>query len=336
MISRVMSGQRTLSLSFRAFSPDHYDRFVEIRNRNYPDNTVSVVEWRSWDEALDKTKYVQNRFECVDNGNQILGFGEVYHALDIYHPRKFMVNILVDPPLQGQGVGEAIYTRINQILDDLNSITAWSLVKEDLPIRVQFFKKRGFYERNTIWESFLDLTSSDRAKLRQYMDNATRQGITFTTLAEERSKGEEALRQIHELVQKIAADMPREAPFTPISYEQWQSISLANPRLLPDGFIIAKDGPRYVGMSNVMRNETTPKILAQDDTGVIREYRGRGIATALKLKINEYAMKNGYSSIKTWNDSTNAAMLAVNIKLGFKRKVGWIMMEKKLGPDTSA
>lgn len=331
-----MSSQRTLSRNFRPFSPDHYDRFVEIRNRNYPDNTVSVTEWRSWDEALDKTKYIQNRFEYVDDNNQILGFGEVYHALDMYHPRKFMVNILVDPPLQRQGVGQAIYTRINQILDELNTITAWSLVKEDLTIRVQFFKKRGFYERQTLWESFLDLTKSDPAKLRQYMDNATKQGITFTTLAEERSKGEGALRQIHELVQKIAADMPREAPFTPISDEQWQTISLANPRLLPDGFIIAKDGPRYVGMSNVMRNETTPKILAQDDTGVVREYRGRGIATALKLKISEYALNNHYTTIKTWNDSTNAAMLAVNTKLGFKRKVGWIMMEKNLRPDANA
>lgn len=331
-----MSSQGTLSRNFRPFSPDHYDRFVEIRNRNYPDNTVSVVEWRSWDEALDKTKYVQNRFEYVDDNNQILGFGEVYHALDMYHPRKFMVNILVDPPLQGRGVGQAIYTRINQVLDELNTITAWSLVKEDLAIRVQFFKKRGFYERQTLWESFLDLTTSDPAKLTQYLENATRHGITFTTLAEERSKGEGALRQIHELVQKIAADMPREAPFTPISYEQWQTISLANPRLLPDGFIIAKDGPRYVGMSNVMRNETTPQILAQDDTGVIREYRGRGIATALKLKINQYALKNGYSTIKTWNDSTNKAMLAVNIKLGFKRKVGWIMMEKNLQAEGTA
>ncbi len=82
-----------------------------------------------------------------------------------------------------------------------------------------------------------------------------------------------------------------------------------------------------------MRNESTPRILSQDDTGVIREYRGRGIATALKLKISEYALKNGYSTIKTRNDSTNAPMLAVNTKLGFQRKVGWIMMEKTLPPD---
>jgi RimJ/RimL family protein N-acetyltransferase len=74
-------------------------------------------------------------------------------------------------------------------------------------------------------------------------------------------------------------------------------------------------------MSNVFRVDTEPGVLQQDDTGVIREYRGRGIATALKLKVIEYGKKNGYRVIKTWNDSVNEAMLAVNIKLGFKRRL---------------
>jgi len=75
-------------------------------------------------------------------------------------------------------------------------------------------------------------------------------------------------------------------------------------------------------------------VLNQDDTGVTREYRGRGIATALKLKVIEFGKKNGYRTIKTWNDSSNAPMLAVNTKLGFKRQVGWIMVEKILRPES--
>jgi len=329
-----MTSQRTLSLEFRPFDPSHYDRFVQIRNANYPDQTVSVAEWRSWEDALDKTKYLQRRFECIDqNNNQILGFGEVSHAIDMYHPRKFMVNLLVDPPQQGKGIGRAIYERIANELSDLSAIVAWSLNRENLPVRIEFFKKRGFSEKQKLWESRLDLTTADPSRYRQYLDNASKQGITFTTLAEEQRKGPEALKKIHELVQLIMADMPREAPFTPVSYQQWEALALRNPRFIPEGFMIAKDGPNYIGLSNVLRNETNPQLLNQDDTGVIREYRGRGIAIALKLKITEYAQENGYTTIRTWNDSHNAPMLAVNTKLGFKRQVGWIMMEKTLDPS---
>ncbi len=329
-----MTSQSTLRLAFRPFDPSHYDRFVEVRNANYPDQTVSVAEWRSWDEGLDKTKYLQRRFECIDQTkDQILGFGEVYHAIDMFHPRKFMVNLLVDPPYQGKGIGRAIYERIANELTELDAIVAWSMNKEDLPVRVEFFRKRGFYEKQRLWESRLDVTTADPSQFREYLDNASKQGITFTTLAEEQHKGLEALRKIHELVQLIMADMPREAPFTPVTYEQWEALALRNPRLVPEGFIIAKDGSKYVGLSNVFRNETEPQLLNQDDTGVIREYRGRGIATALKLKITEYAQNHGYTRIKTWNDSRNAPMLAVNTKLGFKRQVGWMIMEKTLRPD---
>jgi RimJ/RimL family protein N-acetyltransferase len=157
----------------------------------------------------------------------------------------------------------------------------------------------------------------------------------LTTLAEEQLKGQDSLRKIHELVQLITADMPREADFTPLTYDAWETFSLKNPQLLPEGYFIAKYGPHYVGMSNVHRIDTEPGVLHQDDTGVRREYRGRGIATALKLKVIEFGKKNGYRTIKTWNDSSNAPMLAVNTKLGFKRQVGWIMMEKILRSESS-
>ena len=126
------------------------------------------------------------------------------------------------------------------------------------------------------------------------------------------------MRKIHELVQLIQADMPREADFTPLSYEDWDTYSLKNPQLLTDGYFLAKDGSNFVGMSDVHRIDSEPGVLNQDDTGVIREYRGRGIATALKLKVIEFGKKNGYRTIKTWNDSVNASMLAINNKLGFR------------------
>ena len=332
-----MSKQNTLSLSFREFHPSDYERLVAIDNANYPDYTVSVTERRSRDEALDRTKYLLRRFACIDlEEDQVVGFGEVAHLVDMFHRRKFMANILVDPENQGRGVGRAIYDRLNKELVDLDAMLVWAMSKEDVPRRIEFFRRRGFSERTRLWESRLDLSTADPARFGGYLEKALKEGITFTTLAEERRHGQDSLKKIHELVQLINGDMPREAAFTPFSYEQWEALSLRNPRLLPEGYIIAKDGSNYVGLSNVHRNDTEPKVLSQDDTGVRREYRGRGIATALKLKVIEFGKRNGYVIVKTWNDSGNAPMLAVNTKLGFKRLVGWIMMEKILRSESSA
>jgi mycothiol synthase len=326
-----MSTQRTLSLSFRDFGPADYQRLEAIYNANYPEYRVSAAEQRARDDSIDKSKYLLRRFVCVDNRtDSIVGFGQVANVLDMYHPRKFMVNIFVDLQFQRMGVGGAIFDRLLDELGDLKAEVAWAMNREDLRFQREFFERRGFDEKRRDWESRLDLSSFRPEKFQAKLSRVAQQGINFTTLTEELQNGEGSLRKLHDLVQHIAADMPRQADFTPLSYDQWKTLLSNSPRLLPEGYVIAKDGHEFVGMSNLLRNEKMPQILSQDDTGVRREYRGRGIATALKIKVIEFAKKNGYESIETWNDSTNAAMLAVNIKLGFKKHVGWILLEKSL------
>src|SRR5438034_11581767 len=102
-----MSEQRTLSLGFREFRSSSYERLVEIYNANYPDYCISVAERRSRDESVDRTKYLLKRFECVDlERDRIVGFGELINVPDMYHPRKFMAGILVDPNSNVEALGE--------------------------------------------------------------------------------------------------------------------------------------------------------------------------------------------------------------------------------------
>jgi GNAT superfamily N-acetyltransferase len=326
-----MSGQRTLSLEMREFEPTDYPRLLEIYNANYPDYARSVEEWRTRDESVDRSKYYLQRYTFLEN-KATVGFGDLSHVTDMFHPQKFWINIFVDPPSQGRGIGSSMYERLSGELRKLKAVAAWAGSKEDLPRLTEFYQRRGFAEKLKVWESRLNIRTMDLARFREYPEKALRQGITFTTLATERDKGPDSLRKLHELVQLISADMPSPAPFTPISYEQWEAFELRNPSLLPEGYMIAKDGSKYVGLSTVWRIDQEPTGLVQGNTGVRREYRGRGIAVALKLKVIDFARRNGYEKMKTWNASNNAPMLAVNTKLGFKREVGWITLEKELTP----
>ena len=324
-----MSGQRTLSLETREFDPTDYPRLSEIYNANYPDYARSPREWQTRDESVDRSKYFRQRF-AFEEHNVVVGFGTVAHVTDMFHPRKFWIDILVDPVRQGRGIGGAIYERLIGELRRLNAITAWAGSRENQPILTAFYRKRGFVKKQIAWESRLEVSAANNERLRGYSERVQRQGIILTTLAEDRRKDPDSLKKLYELVQHVSADMPSPAPFTSTSYEQWEAFELKNPNLLADGYMIAKDGSKYVGLSTVWRIEQEPKGLAQGNTGVRREYRGRGIAVALKLRVIDYARRNGYVRVKTWNASDNASMLAVNTKLGFRREVGWITLEKGL------
>src|SRR5713226_4755245 len=169
-----MTEQRTLSLGFREFHPTNYERLVEIYNANYPDYRISVAERRSRDESVDRTKYLLKRYECVDQEHdKIVGFGELLNLPDMYHPRKFMASILVDTEHHCRGVGRAIYNHLGEELAQRHAILAWTMAKEDLPRRVEFF------ERTRNWESRLDLSTTD------------------TTVPEIRRQGSEGRNNVH-------------------------------------------------------------------------------------------------------------------------------------------
>jgi len=51
---------------------------------------------------------------------------------------------------------------------------------------------------------------------------------------------------------------------------------------------------------------------------------------ALKLRAVAYAKERGFREIRTWNDSINRPMLAINEALGFAKQPAWITFGKDL------
>ena len=102
-----------------------------------------------------------------------------------------------------------------------------------------------------------------------------------------------------------------------------------NPWSIPEAYFIARVDGAYAGVSGLHR----PQVgdwLNQGMTGVRREFRGRGIATALKLRTVEYARDHGVREIRTWNEINNQRMLAINTRFGFVRQPAWITLQKDL------
>ncbi|OLD12865.1 MAG: hypothetical protein AUI97_05520 [Crenarchaeota archaeon 13_1_40CM_3_52_17] len=321
----------TLPLQISEFRADDYGKLAHVFGSIFPDYDRTPEEWRFEDESLDKSKFHFKRYSCFSPEVQdAVGFAQCQHIPWMYHPKKLWVDIWVDPQHQRKGIGNALYERLSQDFKVLGAVTSWTGVREDMPFPIKFAMNRGFHEKMRAWESRLNPATVNLLAFQKYLDKASQHRIHFVTLADEMSSDPACYAKLHALVQAVSADIPRPEQFTPVSFEQWSAFEMKSPNLVPQGYMIAKDGDRYVGMSTVWKAQKDPKGLYQGLTGVVRDYRGRGIAVALKLKVIEFARNNKYEKLKTWNDSTNAPMLGINVKLGFKREVGWITFEKNL------
>ncbi len=328
-----MSGMKGTNLELKKFQPSEYERFAEILNSIFPESSLSASarELKSFDDNRDKSKYYLQRYSCFSNDTgEIVALGELRHMPWMFNPRKFQGRILVDPNHQNRGVGHFVYENLMRQLTILRAVEAWAFSREDMPLSQAFLTKRGFEERGRSWESRLNPAAVDMSQFSHYSEKASRAGIEITSLARELELDPDCHKKLYELNQTLMADVPTPEPYTPVSYEQWLSFDMKHPGLLPEAYAIAKDRARYVGLSTVRRLDKEPRGLLQELTGVRREYRGKGIAFAMKLKVIEYAQKNGFERIKTEIETNNAPMLAINTKLGFKRQVGWIGFSKTL------
>jgi GNAT superfamily N-acetyltransferase len=323
--------QRVLSLEIRGFEESDYPRLAEIYETIFPERSRTVEEWRFYDDSLDKTKYYFKRYACINSATGVaVGFGEMWHPPWMFHPRKFWLDGWVDPKHQGQGAGSAIYERLNDDFEKQDAIATWMGIRENMATSITFAENRGFREKMRGWESTVDPYQVITSEFQKYAVEAKQAGIEFSTLEQEIRKDPECYGKLYELVQTAFRDVPIADTPTDTPYDQWLAFEMKNPNLVPQAYMIAKHGNDYVGTSVVWQMKKEPRSLYQGLTGVRREYRGKGIAVALKLKVLDFARKNGFDNIRTFNASTNEGMLSINMKLGFKRDLAWITYEKNL------
>lgn len=320
-------------LGLRPFRETDYPRMVEIRNAIFTDYKLSDQELRHGDATWEMDKYFRLRLAAEDGSGRVLGFGQTNHMPHQFHPDRYDLNVAIDPVYQRRGVGSALYERLTTELRERGAAQVRAEAKESMPQSVAFLEHRQFREIQRYWESRLDVASFDLAAFASAEERVAKQGIAITTLADELARGqrEVVLRQAYELDTEVSRDIPMPDPMTVTSFEHFQKAAIESPNFLPEGWFIAKDGDKYVGVSNLWRSHELPDVLYQGLTGVRQEYRGWGIAMALKIHGYRAARDRSIREIRTWNNTRNRSMLRINEAMGFAKQPVWIEFEKTLG-----
>jgi RimJ/RimL family protein N-acetyltransferase len=151
-------------------------------------------------------------------------------------------------------------------------------------------------------------------------------GIRLLTVAE--WDDAEKFRKLYRLNEETIQDVPHTLPIVTEAFEDFERRVRA-PDRRDDRWWIACDGDRVIAMSYLKY----PPVRGTVWTGFTcadREYRGRGVARAVKLQSLAQAVVLGVPEVQTDNDSENAPMLHINETLGYERRPGWVEHHKRV------
>jgi mycothiol synthase len=235
----------------------------------------------------------------------------------------------VAPAYRRQGLGERLAAEVEGFAAANHCRWVEAEVREsNLPTALPFVGARGYVELEryrTSVQTPSTVSLSGLTALRTRLQGEGVEIVAFPAIDSPRARDE-----LYRLTVQIWRDMPHEphVDWEDPSPETFSRSIFERPGVLLDGFYVARDGERLVGLSYLARRPDGDAEVG--DTGVLRDYRRRGIARALKMMVTRYATEHGIKRIHTDNRADNAGMLAINRELGFVAGEEIVIFEKTL------
>jgi mycothiol synthase len=314
-----------------SFGDSDYEVWAQIETAVDPDHPISAEDVSHYFSALPER--CRPYPFIAEDSNRPIGCAFIGRSSFSYHPRKFGVQVYVSEEARGMGVGSALYDAVIGAVADQSPIGFRVRVRENEPHSIRFAEKRGFVEKMREWESALDMAAYNPAAFAHLGERAAQSGITIKSVAElAASDVPDWDRKIHAVEMQTLADVPFSDVFTPSPFEDWRKMALESPHFLPEGFFVALDGDEFIATSGLWRG-SREGTLETGLTGVLRDYRRKGVATALKLHALAFAKHSGAAEVRTDNATTNRPMLAINEQFGFEKRPATIFMTKTLADE---
>jgi len=147
-------------------------------------------------------------------------------------------------------------------------------------------------------------------------------GVDFVTVAQRPELWDIAYERVG---RQAFVDMALTAPLQ-VSLEQWRSEWIG----APEAMILALSGGEIIGLAGLMADADHPERAENALTAVRREWRGKGVASALKRSTLAWAAAHGIREVYTWTQKGNADMRRLNEHLGYQTRLQSFTMQAPL------
>lgn len=299
-----MSPAITLRL---ATTPADLATLVAIADATTPEEPTTVEEL-AW---ADATYPGTVRYLGV-LGSEVVGaatVGRIYVQAPDYPDLWATLGVL--PAARRQGVGSTLLDALARVAAERGKTGLQIRCRDHRPEAIEFLARRGFHELERQKAVRLELAG------RPLPAFAAPAGLELTTLA----RRPELVPAVHAVALETFEDIPGgDEPMAVGDLAEFRARDVDRPGIPPDAFMVAVETgtDRVAGYASLQRLPGRPDVAWHDMTAVARAWRGRGLATTLKLATIAWAIEHGLTALETGNDEANAPMRAVNARLGYE------------------
>jgi mycothiol synthase len=324
----------SLPKGYRARPFEERDREPWIAERNTwygPMEQGNAEEWRIWETMTPDDSLL--RF-VVEDEEGLAAMANISNGGAFRHPDGAQSGgVSVARADRGKGIGSAL---LAVIIDEAvrrkapRFLAGASDAHQD---SLAWAAKRGFREIGRRIESYVELASFDPARFGARVEEIRRSGIVFRTIQEildghDGETREQFIRALHGAEKPMWEDIPWATPTPHWPLERFRQIGFESGQMLADASVVAYDGETIAALTTTGKRESRDGYTWM--TGVGRDYRGRGLATAIKVEARSRAKAKGLRAMLTTNDEPNKAMREINAKLGYQMLPAHVQLEKPL------
>ena len=238
-------------------------------------------------------------------GEAVVGYA--FASLDwlATEPGRSYCGVRVHPEHRGNGLGSALWDVVEDHLAEIGARATLAFTLDDA-LSVAFAERRGF--RKTSSDA---LSATDPRSLPPAPEPPD--GVELRPAAD----WNDDPRPIYELDLAGGLDEPGDNDFSGMTFELWHDDIWSDPDYDYDICTVAVVDGKPVSMSMLLVDADADRAVS-GFAATYREYRGRGLAGLCKHHTLAKAAARGISHAVTDNDETNAPMLAINRRLGYR------------------
>lgn len=329
--------------NLRAASPEEYARLNAFKNilrrEVLPDDPPFPCDedthrWQAMPALIQEATWAA----WDGPGERILGFGQadIYQTGD--NPHLIDVRVEVLPGFRRQGLGRRLLCLIT---DHARSHARRLLAAEcndRVPAGGEFLVRIGGRKGLDEPVNQLRLAELDRGLVQRWMERAGGLSAEFAVGLWDGPYPEDHLQNMADLLQEVANDQPRgtleleDINYTADTVRQFDDVQRAGGDQRWTLCLMNRKDDRLAAITEVFWNPNRPAILWQGFTGVMPEYRNRGLGRWLKASMLTKVLRERPQVIviRAGNADSNAPMLKINRALGFKPYVAWAIWQVEL------